>query len=35
MKLTYEEPLAQIIRLSDEDVLRTSDEDEEVWTPFV
>ncbi len=34
MKLMYEEPMAEIIRLSDEDVLRTSDE-EDVWTPFV
>ena len=34
MKMIYEEPVLELIRLSDEDVLRTSDE-EDVWTPFV
>lgn len=33
MKLTYEEPLAELILTDYEDVLTASDDD--VWTPFV
>ena len=34
MKMTYEEPMLDLILLSDEDVLRTSGDDD-IWTPFV
>lgn len=34
MKSIYEAPLAELLLLSDEDVLTASDGDE-IWTPFV
>ena len=34
-KHVYEEPALELIALDAMDVLRTSDEEEDVWTPFV